>query len=82
MEHEGDDDANYSQCTWNGPQRHGKETERNRSQRKNRDHSDKNIFKIGQKTEKHFGVLRRLAITRTLASERPPTNTDGKISKD
>ena len=41
------------------------------------DHSDYNIIKIGQNTQKSPGDLRRLAVS----SERPSASTDGKITQ-
>ena len=63
MEHEGDNDNKCNWCSWNDPQRIGKEIRRN--QRTSRDHPDDNITKIGQNTEKSPGDLRRLPVTQT-----------------
>ena len=51
MEHEGDRDANYRQCTWNGPRRICKGTVRLENKTTNEDHQDYTI-KIGLNTEK------------------------------
>ena len=66
MEHEGDGDANRSWCAWNSPQKFGKKPGGFRNQRKNRDHTDHSIAKIGRNTEKSPGDLKRLAVTQIL----------------
>ena len=48
----------------NGPQRIGKSTVQICKQRKNQDHSNYCIIKIGQNTEKSPGDLCRLGITK------------------
>ena len=52
------------QCTWNGPQRLGKNIKRTGYQRKNWDHPDHSV-KISKNTQKCPGDLRRLAVTLT-----------------
>ena len=63
MDHEGYGDTNCNWFAQNNSQRSGKG--RLRNQRTNRDHLDYNIIKIGLKTEKSPGDLRRLAVTQT-----------------
>ena len=63
MEPESDGGTNYKWSAWNGPQKLGKETERARNQRTNRDHLNYHINKIGQNTEKNFWDLRIVAVT-------------------
>ena len=70
MEHEGDSDTNYNWCTWNSPQRFGKETGRTGNWRMCQDSPNYNITKIGQNTEKSPGDLLSLR-----SSERPSANT-------
>ena len=62
VEHKGDGNTN---CTWNDPQRIGKEIGTVGNWRKNLDHSNYSIVKISQNTERSPGDLRRLAITQT-----------------
>ena len=58
MEHGDDGDTNCCRCTWNDPQRIGKETSRLRNQRRCKDHPNYCITKISQNTEKSaFGTV-------------------------
>ena len=50
-EHEGDGDTDCYWCTWNGLQETGKEIGRMKDQRKNRDHTEHIITKIGSNTQ-------------------------------
>ena len=54
---------------WNGSQRLGKRAGRIRNRRRNRDHLNYSIVKIGQNTEKSPGDLRKLAVTQTPAKD-------------
>ena len=65
VEHEVDSDMNCSGCSWNDQQRLEKENGKIRSQRKNRNHPDLSIVKIGWNSEKSLGDLRRLTVTQT-----------------
>ena len=47
MEHEDDNDTNWSWCLWNGPQRPGKKTGGSGNLRKNWDNPNSSIVKIG-----------------------------------
>ena len=66
VKHEGDGDTDYNWSTWKGPTLLGEKPGGIGNQRKNRDHSDYSIVKIGQNTEKSPGDLRRFAVTQTL----------------
>ena len=72
MEHEGDADANGNWCTWNGPQRLGKETGKIGRQGKNRDYPDYRTVGIGQNTEKSPENLSRLAVTHPPVKDHQP----------
>ena len=50
VEHEGDIYINGSSCSRNGPERLGKDTRGTGNQRKNRDHTEQSIVKIGLNT--------------------------------
>ena len=65
MEHEGDGDTSCGWCTWNDPQRIGRETGRFGNKRTSGDRPEYSIIKIGQESEKSPGELRRLAVTQT-----------------
>ena len=58
MKHGDDGDTNCSWCTWNGPQGLGKMIGTIENQKKNRDHRNFDIVKIGENTEKSPGDLR------------------------
>ena len=62
MEPGGNGGTNCSWRTWNNLQRFDKVTGRLRNQRTTRDHSDQNITKIGQNTEKSPWDLKKFAI--------------------
>ena len=63
IEHEGDADTHYGWCTWDSLQRIGKGTGGLGNKRTSEKHPDYSILKIGQKTEKIPGKLRRLPVT-------------------
>ena len=65
MEHESDGDTNCSWCTRYSHQRFGIGIGGLGNKRTSGDHSDYNIVKIGQNTEKSPGDLRRFAVTQT-----------------
>ncbi len=65
MEHECDGDTNCNLCTWNNPQKLGKETGSRRNQRISGDHPNDSIVGNCQNTKKSPGDLRRLAVTQT-----------------
>ena len=64
VKHKGDSDTICSWCTWNSPQKFGKEILGIGSQRKNQDHPHHSI-KICKNTEKSPRDLRRLAVSQT-----------------
>ena len=57
VEHEGDSDTNCIWCSWNSPQRLGKETGGTGDQRKNWDHPDCSTVKILKRLLKTEGDL-------------------------
>ena len=61
VEHDGSN-TNCRWCTWNGPQRHRKETGGTGDQKKSRDYPDNNNVKI---CKKYLKRSCRLAITQT-----------------
>ena len=65
MKHEGDGDRNCGWCTWDNPQRIGKEVARLGNKKTRRDHPDYMIIKISQNTANSPGDLRRLVVTQT-----------------
>ena len=65
MEHEGDGDTNCNWCARNNPQRLSKGTGRLRNQWTSGGHTDNNIIKNDQSTEKSPEDLKRLAVTQT-----------------
>ena len=73
MEHEGDGDIKCKWCTWNDPQRLGKEIEGVGNLRTIGDHQNYMIVNIGQNTEKRFGDPRRLAVTQIPVKNRQLT---------
>ena len=67
MELEGGSDTSCNWCTRNDRQRFGKEARRVRNRRTSRDHSNSNITKIDQNTEKALhprDVIDRLHVSR------------------
>ena len=58
-------DTNCGWCTWNDPQRIGKEPGRFENIRTRRDHPDYSIIMISQNTEESPGYLRRLSVSQT-----------------
>ena len=56
MEHQTDSDNNCNWCTWNDPQRLGKEAGGVRNQRMNQDHPNYCIVEVSWNTEKSPGV--------------------------
>ena len=50
MEHEVDNDINCNGCTWNEPQKLGKETGRPENKKTNKDYPNYSIDKIVQNT--------------------------------
>ena len=66
MEHESDGDTKCNWCTWNDPQRPGKEAGRVGNRRTSRDHPNYNIVKIDQNTEKNPGDF---TVTQTLVKD-------------
>ena len=69
MEHESDGDTNCNWCTWNNPQKIGKEVGRLGNKRTNGDNPNFSIVEIGQNTEKRPGDLRRLVFTKGLVED-------------
>ena len=67
-------------CAWYGHQRMGKGTGGIENQSTNGDHPNYTIVKIGQRTEKNPGDLRRLAVTQN-SSVRPSADAGGKTLK-
>ena len=67
MEHESDVGTHCNWCSWNHPQRVGKETGILGNTRTSGHHQNFNIIKIGQNTEKSPRALRRLGVTQTPA---------------
>ena len=65
VEHECDDDTNCNWCSWYGPKKLGRKIWGSGNQRKNQDHPNYRIIKIGQNTGKSPDNLRRLAVTQT-----------------
>ena len=62
VEHEGNSDTNYNWCTWNGPQRLGKEDGRVRNQRTSRNYPNYRIVEVGPNTERSDGDLLSLRL--------------------
>ena len=65
VEHEGDSDTNCCGCTYDDPQRTGKNPGRLENKKTSGDHPDNSIIKIVENTEKSPGDLRRFAVTPT-----------------
>ena len=63
MEHEGDGDTSCGWCTWDNPQRIGKESGGLSNKRPGGDHPNHSVIENGQNTEKSPGDLRKLAVT-------------------
>ena len=66
MDHEGGGDISCSWCTWNSSGKVRKKIGRIVNQRKNQDHPDHRIVKIGCNTQKSSGVLRRFIVIKPL----------------
>ena len=66
IEHEGDCNTSCNWCAFNDPHRLCKAAARGDGNRRSSgDHSNYNIVKVGQNTEKSPGNLRKLAVTQT-----------------
>ena len=65
MKHAGNGDTNCSWCSWNGPQKIREVIGTVGNRRTSQDHPNYNIVKIGQKTKKSPGDLRKFAVTQT-----------------
>ena len=65
MEREGDGNTNCNWCTWNDPQRLGKEAGGAKIGGRAEDHSNYSIDKVSQNTEKSPGDQRKLSISQT-----------------
>ena len=69
MEYKDDGDNSCNWCARKDPQRFDKGTRKLRNQRTSGDHSNYDIIKIDQNTEKSPGDLRRLAVTQNLVKD-------------